>query len=248
MMDSTQLFTHKSNDYSRFRPSYPDAAIDWLYAKCGNCRVLDVGAGTGIFTQALIKRFQHVTALEPNAAMRESFSQFLPDILCIDRTGEATELPADSVDLITVAQAFHWLDEEQFKQEAERILRPHGQVAIIWNNSIKNEFTAARDEVCKKFCPRFRSGHAGKRTAAEGDDFLRNAYFQTVEVVSFDNPFAMDLAAFEGNMRSRSYTPVPEDDVYAVFMKALRDVFEQHAKDGIVTEPMETQIYLGKFF
>lgn len=247
MMDNTQLFTHKSNDYSRFRPSYPDAAIDWLYTKCGSCRVLDVGAGTGIFTQALIKRFQHVTALEPNEGMRESFSQFLPDVFCSDGTGEDTGLPADSVDLITVAQAFHWLDEEQFKQEAKRILRPDGRVAIIWNTSIKNEFTAARDDVCKKFCPRFRSGHAGKRTAAEGDEFLRNAYFQSVEVITFDNPFAMDLDAFEGNMRSRSYTPAPEDDMYAEFMKALREVFVQYAENGVVTEPMETQIYLGSF-
>ena len=246
-MDNKELFSRKSDDYSKFRPSYPAAAVDWLRKNVSGDSVLDIGAGTGIFTKVLLHCFQNVAAVEPNAGMREKFLQFLPDIPCSDGSGEETKMPDCSIDLITVAQAFHWLDEEKFKTEAKRILKPDGKVAIIWNSSLENAFSAARDHISRKYCPRFRGGHAGKRSVSEGDLFLRNEYFREVQVVSFQNPFAMDLCTFEGNMRSRSYSPAPEQPEYADFMKELCCVFEQYAENGIVIEPMETTVYLGCF-
>jgi ubiquinone/menaquinone biosynthesis C-methylase UbiE len=179
--------------------------------------------------------------------MRKRFAELLPGILCTAGTAEATLLPESSVDLITAAQAFHWFDEEKFKSEAKRILRPNGKVAIIWNTSLKNAFTIARDEICKKYCPRFRSGYAGKRTPAEGDNFLRYIYFQKVEFLSFANPFEMTPEIFEGNMRSRSYMPAPGDDTFEACMEEPRSVFERFAVNGKVTEEVETQIFLGEF-
>ena len=247
MHDNTGLFSGKQDDYSRFRPSYPDAAIDFLRSRSAGGCVLDIGAGTGIFTKALLRCFKNVSAVEPNKDMREKFMQYLPGIYCSSGSGEATGMPENSVDLITVAQAFHWLDAELFKQEAVRILRPEGKTAIIWNTSQKNDFTAARDRICQKYCPRFGSGHAGKRSVSEGDTFLRYSYFRKVEVVSFANPFTMDLTVFEGNMRSRSYALLPTECGYEKFMAELRSLFASHAENGFVTEPQETQIYLGTF-
>jgi len=247
MTDNREIFTAKAEDYARFRPSYPAAAVDWLRERTSGGAVADIGAGTGIFTRLLPGRFAPVRAVEPNAAMREAFRRFLPDVPCLDGSGECTGLPDGSANLVTVAQAFHWLDEERFKTEARRILRPNGKVAIIWNSCLKNEFTLARDEVCKKYCPRFRAGHAGKRSAAEGDAFLREVYFSEVEVASFDNPFVMDLTAFLGNMRSRSYALAPGDANFAEFGAELQKVFERFSENGVVTEPQATEIYLGRF-
>ena len=247
MIDNKELFTHKSDDYSRFRPSYPHAAIDYLKAKTNACQVVDIGAGTGIFTRALLRCFREVSAVEPNDGMREKFRIMLPDVSCSHGSGEATGLPDNSVDLITVAQAFHWLDADLFKKEAMRILRPGGKVAIVWNTSLKSDFTTERNLICQKYCPRFRSGHAGKHTIEEGDAFLRNSFFKNVEVVSFDNPFTMDKETFEGNIRSRSYALAPGDNDYTSFMNELRGVFEKYAIGNKVTEPQETQIYLGSF-
>ena len=246
-MNNKELFTHKSDDYAKYRPSYPLAAITWLREKIAGEQVVDIGAGTGIFTQLLSLLFQQVSAVEPNGDMRKKFMQLLPDIPCSAVSGEATAYPASSVDLITVAQAFHWLDEEKFKAEAMRILRPGGKVAIVWNSTIPDDFVSARNAVCRKYCSRFRSGHAGKRSPAEGDAFLRNSYFREVEVVSFANPFIMDLETFEGNIRSRSYALTPQDEQYEEFMAELRTVFEQYSQKGSVTEVQETQIYLGRF-
>ena len=67
-MNNTEIFTGKSKDYFRCRPSYPLVAIDWLRARCPGERVLDVGAGTGIFTRALFCNvFMMLRRLNPMA-------------------------------------------------------------------------------------------------------------------------------------------------------------------------------------
>ena len=247
-MDHKELFSRRSVDYSLCRPSYPVAAAEWLRRKVSGDTVLDVGAGTGIFTKVLLPFFAQVSAIEPNKDMREEFYKFLPGIPCSGASGEATQMTEKSIDLITAAQAFHWLNEELFRKEAKRILKDDGQVAVIWNTSIRTSFAEARDEVCRKYCPRFRSGHAGKRSAGEGDIFLREScYFQCVEVKNFPNDFIMDKKVFEGNMRSRSYAPHPGEDGYDMFMEELGKVFEKFSVNGVVVDKMETQIYLGAF-
>ena len=247
MTDNTQLFSRKSEDYSQFRPAYPDAAAVWLKSRIAGDTVVDIGAGTGIFTRLLPRHFRQVSAVEPNADMRAKFQLLLPAVPCLAGTGEATGLPDHSVDLITVAQAFHWLDEDRFRAEAKRILRPSGKVAIIWNTSLPDDFTEARDRVCRRYCPRFRSGYAGKRSPAEGDAFLRHRYFRETEAAAFANPFVMDCRTFAGNMRSRSYALTPDHVDYDKFMADLRAVFETFSRHGFVTEPQETRLYLGYF-
>ena len=95
-MNNTEIFTGKSKDDFRCRPSYPLVAIDWLRARCPGERVLDVGAGTGIFTRALLQRFHDVTAVEPNGDMREMFREQLPAVPSLAATGENTGIAGRS--------------------------------------------------------------------------------------------------------------------------------------------------------
>lgn len=62
-------FTGKAELYSKYRPSYPEKLIDWLYDMTNAEAVEDIGAGTGIFTSALLKKPWSVTAVEPNSDM-----------------------------------------------------------------------------------------------------------------------------------------------------------------------------------
>jgi SAM-dependent methyltransferase len=118
--------------YERARPLYPDVAIDWLLP-AGAHTVLDLGAGTGKLTRALAARDLETIAVEPLAEMRTNLAWAVPDARILDGTAEAIPLDDDSVDLITVAQAWHWVDPERATAEAARVLRPGGTLALAWN-------------------------------------------------------------------------------------------------------------------
>lgn len=118
--------------YERARPGYPDAAVDWL-VPAGARAVLDLGAGTGKLTRSLAARGLEVVAVEPLAEMRATLAWALPEVKALEGTAEAIPLADDSVDAITVAQAWHWVDPERATAEAARVLRPGGTLGLIWN-------------------------------------------------------------------------------------------------------------------
>ncbi len=118
--------------YERARPGYPDAAVDWLVPE-GARAVLDLGAGTGKLTRSLAARGLDVVAVEPIAEMRANLAAALPEVRTLEGTAEAIPLEDDSVDAITVAQAWHWVDPERATAEAARVLRPGGTLGLIWN-------------------------------------------------------------------------------------------------------------------
>src|SRR5256885_1784769 len=100
-------------DYERARPSYPAEAIDVLRRQIGvgpGTRVLDLAAGTGKLTRLLVTTGADVVAVEPVAGMRDQLSEVLPEIEALDGTAEAIPFDDDSLDVVTVAQAFHWFD------------------------------------------------------------------------------------------------------------------------------------------
>jgi ubiquinone/menaquinone biosynthesis C-methylase UbiE len=120
-------FGAAADEYERARPSYPGAAVDWLIT------VLDLGAGTGKFTRALVSRELDVIAVEPLGEMRQILQQQLPAVRAMAGTAEAIPLEDASVDAVTAAQAWHWVDESRALPEVARVLRPGGALCLIWN-------------------------------------------------------------------------------------------------------------------
>jgi ubiquinone/menaquinone biosynthesis C-methylase UbiE len=122
--------------YRRSRPTYPAAAIDWIADSLdlGPGRtVLEVGAGTGRFTELLVPTGVTIVAVEPVAEMRSALESALPGIRVIDASAESLPLPDASVDAIVAAQAFHWFDTGPALGEFHRVLRPSGRLAVVWN-------------------------------------------------------------------------------------------------------------------
>jgi SAM-dependent methyltransferase len=95
--------------------------------------VVDLGAGTGKFTRLLALTGARVLAVEPVAAMRESLAELLPSVTTMDGTAERTGLPDASVDAVVAAHSWHWFRQEPALEEVERVLRPGGALALVWN-------------------------------------------------------------------------------------------------------------------
>ncbi len=150
-MDSKQRFSNRVEDYVRYRPGYPREILDVLRAECGltpESVVVDVGSGTGLLTQIFLENGNVAYGVEPNAAMREAGEQFLEKyrhFSSVAGTAEATTLPDASADFVVAGQAFHWFDAELVRAEFQRVLKPEGWVAIVWNERKKDATELQRD-------------------------------------------------------------------------------------------------------
>jgi SAM-dependent methyltransferase len=129
---SARSFDAAADVYEASRPDYPSAAVDWM-VPAGARRALDVGAGTGKLTRALVDRGLEVTAADPSAPMLEVLRRVVPKARAIVAGAEHLPLDDASVDVVTVAQAWHWVDPLAASAEAARVLAPGGTIALVWN-------------------------------------------------------------------------------------------------------------------
>ncbi len=132
-------FSGHASAYAAARPTYPPALFDWLAERCAERHLAwDAGCGNGQAALALASRFDHVYASDPSA---EQIAAAPPDprIRYAVEAAEACSLADASADLITVAQAYHWFDHARFAEQARRVLKPGGLLAV---------FNYARSSVC----------------------------------------------------------------------------------------------------
>jgi SAM-dependent methyltransferase len=125
-------FGSAADAYERGRPGYPVEAARWL-VPAGAASVADVGAGTGKFTRALTSVVDEVVAVEPDDDMRARLERAVPGVRAVAGSGESIPLPDASVDAVTFAQAWHWVDSAAGSAEAWRVLRPGGNLGLVWN-------------------------------------------------------------------------------------------------------------------
>ena len=124
-------FGAAADAYARARPGYPQDAVRFLVPRPG--RVLDLGAGTGKFSAALLAAGHEVVAVEPSTRMLAQLRTALPGVEAHEGSAEATGLPDASVDAVVVAQAWHWVDPARAVPEVARVLRPGGTLGLVWN-------------------------------------------------------------------------------------------------------------------
>lgn len=129
-MEFKDHFSQHASDYARHRPDYPVALYEFLAEKVKQREVAwDCGTGSGQAALGLAEHFDRVIATDPsveqirNAVRHEKISYAVVP-------AEQTEIPSHSVDLVTAAQAAHWFDMERFSQEARRVLKPDGMLAL----------------------------------------------------------------------------------------------------------------------
>src|SRR4249920_2881663 len=129
-------FGRTAREYELGRPEWPVEFLDRVVGEMGigpEAAVLDLGAGTGKLTRALVPRFARVVAVEPDDAMRAVLEEVVPRAESLPGNAEAIPLANGEVDAIFTGEAFHWFASGSTLEELARVLRPRGRLAIFWN-------------------------------------------------------------------------------------------------------------------
>lgn len=131
-------------DYDRLRPSPSQPAVAWLLEPATSAvgagrriDVVEVAAGTGLATRALVAAGHHVTALEPDERMRAILLGLnLPGVTVVAGYAEDLPLPDACADAVVIASAWHWVDPPRGVAEFARVLRPGGVFAAVWTGAL----------------------------------------------------------------------------------------------------------------
>ncbi len=134
-------FGTTAGSYQAARPEWPAFTARWLtgtddggpLAGHGPLRVLDLGAGTGKLTVALVAAGHDVVAVDSSSGMLDELRAALPDVEAHLAPAERLPLADASVDVVTVAQAWHWFDAPAVAEQCARVLRPGGVLGIGWH-------------------------------------------------------------------------------------------------------------------
>jgi SAM-dependent methyltransferase len=122
--------------YAEHRPDYAEDAVRWALEPVSarsRVRVLDLGAGTGKLTAALVRLGAEVTAVEPDPSMLAELRRSLGSVQALSGRAEEIPLADASVDAVLVGQAMHWFDLNLAIPEIARVLVPGGVLAGLWN-------------------------------------------------------------------------------------------------------------------
>jgi len=251
MSDSTRRFSSRVDNYVKYRPSYPPEVVGLLAAECGltpGALVADIGAGTGLLAELLLKNGNRVFGVEPNREMRAAGERVLADYplyTSIDGTAEATTLHDRSVDIITAGQAFHWFDREKARVEFTRILRLGGWVALVWNERRidSTPFLAAYEQLLRTYSSEYEllnHRHVDQQMIAA---FFKAGTFRSQ---TFENRQIFDFAGVKGRLLSSSYSPEPGQPTHQPMLDELAAMFRAHQVDGSVAFEYDTSVYYGQ--
>ncbi len=147
MKEAKNLFSAQAKEYRQFRPTYPAALYERLLQEVKNKnQAWDCGTGNGQVALELAKYFTAVAATDISPAQLDQ-AELRDNITYTVCRAEQTTFAADSFDLITVVQAIHWFDFDAFYQEAARLSKPGGILAVWGYGLIRFEDRAINNHI-----------------------------------------------------------------------------------------------------
>jgi SAM-dependent methyltransferase len=242
--DRLTRFSDRVADYAATRPDYPQSLLAHLGAahRLGpGSRVVDVGAGTGIFSRQLLASGAQVVGVEPNDDMRAACH----GVDCRAGSAEATGLPTQSADLVTATQAFHWFEPGPFADECRRLLAPGGSVALIWNSrpqGVSPMLDAYEAALLAESVDYTQVRDPGAILQRLGT-FFGQLGLPLPALRVFAHHQDLDRAGLQRRVLSSSYTPPAGHPGRPRLLAAIDGVFDAHNVDGLVRLDYETELW-----
>ena len=248
IINSTRIFNELASNYALYRPSYPKQLFETIanYIKAPS-EIADIGAGTGLFTDGLINSGYKVYAVEPNDDMRKEAHKKFKDkqVTILNGSAECTNLSDSSVNLITIAQAFHWLDAKAARKEFIRISKDKCNVAIAWNTR-KFDATPFMKELKQLIIENAPDYNTMKNKYWNNlDKDVKQFYNNNCDSFSFQNTQNILCEEFLGYLLSLSYAPQPSSSTYNIFVKSANDLFNKYEHNNRVSICLDTKLYFG---
>jgi len=239
MPERARSFGTVAAAYARHRPGYPAAALDWALESLRGGDVLDLGAGTGKLTEALVKRpGVRVTAVDPDPAM---LAQFRIDHVGVDAregTAEQIPLPDAAVDAVVVGTAWHWFDHAKAEPEIARVLRPGGVLAAMWNGDDESV------EWVRGYHRALNPDEVPPATLPEEDARVHDAAFAPSETRRFPNPVRTTIEGLIETLATHSWALVADPVHREASLARLRAYLAERPETsgGVFTLPMVTDV------
>lgn len=245
--NSIGRFDKRADNYAKYRPDYPEELIVFLENELqlkNSMTIAEIGSGTGMFAKHILKKGYSIICVEPNKEMREYSSWLLSpfkNVRIINATAENTTLASKSVDLIFVAQSFHWFDFDKTKAEFHRILKSNGAIAICWilhNN--QTEFEKDFEKLRKKFAI------SSYPVIRNDEEVLKNFFSpDTMKKKTFHFKSLLNLESLKGLLLSTSFIPQEGHSEYDNMLKSLSFLFQKHNIKEFVELNYHVPVYLN---
>jgi ubiquinone/menaquinone biosynthesis C-methylase UbiE len=232
--DPARSFGSVAEAYDRARPSYPLEAAEWMVGRQPST-VVELGAGTGKFTDLLVRLRHDVLATDPDDEMLSHLRLRHPDLRVATAPAEAVPVATRSVDTVVAAQAFHWFDTDAALREAARMLKPEGRIALVWNEPdtripwVRRLAALIGDQ---------------ERAADPTDELVASKRFGYVEETTFRHWQPLRRQELQDLVRSRSNVATMDPMAQERLLRKVDELFDAYDRgpDGLLL-PYMTRCY-----
>lgn len=204
---------------------------------------MELAAGTGKWTEQLIKAGCEVTAVEPSAEMRNILFKRAPAAALVDAVAEELPFPSEYYDFVFAATAFHWFDAYKTYGEISRVLKPGGGVGLVWTSrdpGMEPQWYSDLRTLIKPFeggTPRY--SHMEWRTP-----FDREIDFRMLQFERHDISRPRTTVEIVERLLSISYISALPDLLFFALKRELEDILASYILGGQVFKmPEEIHLY-----